>query len=101
MPCSVISHDQARSRNTHRLFVARKRRTVRYGGDRETQSNGRIWPVRDRDCSRRLGTTSDFRLFGHLQRVVDLYPQVAHGTLELGMTEEELDSPKVLCAPID
>jgi hypothetical protein len=60
-----------------------------------------IWPVSDRDCGRRRVSTLDFRLFGRLQCVVDLYSQPARGTLKLGMSQEELNSPEVLCAPVD
>ena len=48
-------------------------------------------------ASRRL----DFRLFGDIQRVIDLDAEVSDGTLELGMAQQYLDSPKVLRTLVD
>ena len=44
---------------------------------------------------------SDLRLFGDLQCVVDLDPEVLHGRLQIGVPEEQPDGTKVLGAPID
>jgi hypothetical protein len=42
---------------------------------------------------------SDFCLFGHLECVVHLDPEIPNGALKLGMTKQDLHSSKVLRAP--
>ena len=46
-------------------------------------------------------TTSDLRLLGDLERVIDLDTEVPHRRLELRVPEQQLHRPKVLGAPID
>lgn len=43
----------------------------------------------------------DLRLLGHLQRVVNLDPEVPHGALQLGMPKQQLNRAKVLRATVD
>src|SRR6185437_4716946 len=43
----------------------------------------------------------DFGLLRHLQRVIDLGPQVPHGTLQLAMSQQQLHCPEILCAAVD
>ena len=43
----------------------------------------------------------DFGVLRNLQGIIDLDPKVSHGTFELGMTEQELDSPQVLGSLVD
>ena len=40
-------------------------------------------------------------LLCHLQGVVNLNAKVPHGTLEFGMTQEQLNSPEILCSPVN
>ena len=40
-------------------------------------------------------------LFGHLQSIIHLYAKIAYGTLQFGMTEEQLDSPQILCPSVN
>ena len=44
---------------------------------------------------------SHFCLFRHLQRVVELDAEVADRAFNPGVTQQELDSPQVLGAPVD
>jgi hypothetical protein len=46
-------------------------------------------------------TSSDFRVLGDLEGVIDLDTEVSHGRLELGVPEEQLNGPQVLRAPVD
>ena len=45
--------------------------------------------------------TSDFRLLGDLEGVIDLDAEVPHGRLELGVSQEQLHGAQVLGAPVD
>lgn len=45
--------------------------------------------------------SSDFRLLGDLESIIDLDAEVPHRRFQLGMSEEQLHSAKVLGAPID
>src|SRR6266404_6417710 len=61
---------------------------------------GRFWPVSDR--RRRPASPSlSLGLFGHLQSIIHLYAKIAYGTLQFGMTEEQLDSPQILCPSVN
>ncbi len=42
-----------------------------------------------------------FRLLGHLQGVVHFDPQIPNRALQFGVTQQELDGPEVLRAPVD
>ena len=42
-----------------------------------------------------------FRLFGHLERVIDLDAEVSNGAFDLRMVEEQLYSAQILRAAID
>jgi len=44
---------------------------------------------------------SDFNLFRYCEGVIDLYAEIPHRAFDLGMTEQELDSPEIACPPID
>src|ERR1043166_6759834 len=72
-----------------------RRGTVRY--DRKGQYRqiypGRTFP----HCPCR----SDINLFGNGEGVVDLNAEVSDGALDLGVAEQELDSPQIACASID
>lgn len=54
---------------------------------------------------RHLGAAStsppDLRLFRNFQCVIDLDPEVSHGTFELGMAKQELDGPQVFGSLVD
>lgn len=43
-----------------------------------------------------VGSTSDFGSFSHLQRIVNLDPEITHGALKLGVSKEELNRPQFL-----
>lgn len=43
----------------------------------------------------------DFGLLRDLQRVINLDSKVSNGALQLGMAEQYLDGPQVLCAFVD
>src|SRR5216684_6389234 len=51
----------------------------------------------DRPCSYLLS----LRLFSHRQSVIHFNAKVPHGALQLGVTEEQLDSPQILCATVN
>jgi len=40
-------------------------------------------------------------LFGHLESVVDFNAEISHGTLELCMAKEQLNSPQVSGLPVN
>ena len=44
---------------------------------------------------------SDFGLFGHLERVVDLDAEISDGTLQFCMTEQQLHGPEVFSTAVD
>ena len=44
---------------------------------------------------------SDINLFGYCQGVIDLNAEIPDRAFDLGMPEQELDSPQVACPPID
>ena len=44
---------------------------------------------------------SDINLFRYCQRVIDLYAEIPDRTFDLGMPEQELDSPEVARPRID
>jgi hypothetical protein len=46
-------------------------------------------------------TTSDLRLLGNREGVIDLNAQVSHCRLQLGVSKQQLDGAQVLRAPID
>src|SRR5215510_4734789 len=46
-------------------------------------------------------STSDVNLFRYCDRIVDLDAKIAHRTLDLSVTEQELDGPQVAGAPVD
>ena len=48
-----------------------------------------------------LPLSSDVYLFCYRERVIDLYPEVSNGTLDLCVPEQKLHSPQVACAPVD
>ncbi len=43
----------------------------------------------------------NFRLLGHLQGVVHFDPQIPNRALQFGVTQQKLDGPEVLRAPVD
>ena len=49
------------------------------------------------DCKQTLR----FCLLCHFQRIVDFDAKVSHRAFQLGMSEKELDCPKVLRSPVD
>lgn len=49
------------------------------------------------DCKQ----TSRFCLLCHFQRIVDFDAKVSHRAFQLGMSEKELNCPKVLRTPVD
>src|SRR6266540_2793511 len=53
-----------------------------------------------RACPLRPGT-SDVNLFRYCKRVINLDAEISNRTLDLGVTEQELDRPQVAGAPID
>jgi hypothetical protein len=63
-------------------------------------SNYRSWPVSDRRHRPALLFLS-LGLFSHLQSVIHFNAKIPHSALELGMAEEQLDSPQILCASVN
>ena len=64
-------------------------------------SSGSFWPVSDRAPAADLRSPLHFRLFGHLECVIDPDAEVSNGALELRMTEQELHCTQILRAAID
>src|SRR5437660_4656715 len=58
----------------------------------------RKWPVSDRAPAADPRSPLHFRLFGHLECVIDLDAEVSNGALELRMTEQELHCTQILPA---
>ena len=52
-------------------------------------------------AGRRRLKSSYLGLFCHLECIVDFDAEVAYRALQLRMTEEQLDSPEILGAPVD
>ena len=48
-----------------------------------------------------LPPVSDVDLLGDCKRVVDFDAKVSNGALNLGVTQEKLDSPQITGAPVD
>jgi len=44
---------------------------------------------------------SDLNLLRNQKGIVDIDTQIAHGTLDLGVTQQELDGPEITCSPVD
>jgi hypothetical protein len=59
-----------------------------------------FWPVSDRRRRPALLFLS-LGLFSHLQSVIHFNAKIPHSALELGMAEEQLDSPQILCASVN
>src|SRR6202008_3216711 len=59
------------------------------------------WPISDREPAADQRSLLPFRLFGHLERVIDLDAEVSNGAFELRMAEEQLYSAQILRAAID
>ena len=53
-----------------------------------------------RACPLRPSIT-DINLFGYCQGIIDLNAEIPDRAFDLGMPEQELDSPQVACPPID
>jgi len=49
----------------------------------------------------RLPRSLSLGLFGHLQSIIHLNAKIAYGALQFGMTEEQLDSPQILCPSLN
>src|SRR5438477_9990932 len=64
-------------------------------------SSGSFWPVSDRAPAADLRSPLHFRLFGHLECVIDPDAEVSNGALELRMTEQELHCTQILRAAKD
>lgn len=63
--------------------------------ERDRALSDRTWPASDTRHAPSLAGSQrlDFRLFGHLQRVMHLNPQVPDDALELGTPEQQLHCP--------
>ena len=48
-----------------------------------------------------LPGNSDIDLFRYGQGIIDLDAEVSDGAFDLGVAEQELDSPQIACASID
>ena len=57
------------------------------------------WPPAVKVAS--AGLPLDFCLLGYFEHVIDLDSKIAHRALKLGMPEQQLNGPQVLCAPVD
>jgi hypothetical protein len=44
---------------------------------------------------------SDLNLFRNQKGIVDINPKIPNCALDLGVTQQELDSPEVACSPVD
>ena len=68
-----------------------------------THLNSRSWPASrpPRDEAVARASELDFRLFGHFKGVVHLDAEVADGTLQFGMAEQQLNGAEVLGPPVD
>ena len=49
----------------------------------------------------RLPHSLSLGLFGHLQSIIHLNAKIAYGALQFSMTEEQLDSPQILCPSVN
>jgi hypothetical protein len=58
-------------------------------------------PPKGNGQGRPRSTASDLSLLGDLQGVIDLYAEVSHRRLQLGVSEQQLHGSEVLGAPVD
>ena len=85
--------------NVQSTGLTNDRYTENYAAD----PNSRFWPICDRRTQRPRPALSNLylRLFGYLQGIVDVNPQIPDSALKLGVPKKQLNGPKVPSSSVD
>jgi len=86
-----------------KAYAARRMAAIGVAGRSSRDSDRQKCPKRRVVAPRqgRGAIDSNLGVFGESKRVFNVYPEIAHGILDLAMTEQDLNGTKVARSPLD